>query len=133
MRIATGTVDLPLFKSKALHWASGFGVCAYLDSNGFSDPYSKFETLLAIGIKHSVRCNEGSAFEELDTFRKKHPGFVLGFFSYDLKMRLKNSPLKMRTISIFLNCIFLYPSMSYYLKAPKSRLFRMMRERYSTR
>lgn len=85
MRIATGTVDLPLFKSKALHWASGFGVCAYLDSNGFSDPYSKFETLLAIGIKHSVRCNEGSAFEELDTFRKKHPGFVLGFFSYDLK------------------------------------------------
>jgi para-aminobenzoate synthetase component 1 len=85
MKIPAGTIDLKLFKEKALQWASAFEVFTYLDSNSFTGPYSKFETLIAAGAKHYIRCDAGNAFEQLDNFRKRHTGFVLGFLSYDLK------------------------------------------------
>jgi para-aminobenzoate synthetase component I len=85
MKTPAGTIDLKLFKEKALRWASAFEVFAYLDSNSFTDPYSKFETLIAAGVKHAIRCDDGNAFEQLDAFRKKHSGYVFGFLSYDLK------------------------------------------------
>ena len=42
------------FKHKALQWAQSFNAVCYLDSNGFDDPYSKFDTLIAIGVKSNV-------------------------------------------------------------------------------
>jgi para-aminobenzoate synthetase component 1 len=84
MKIPAG-IDLKFFKEKALQWASAFEVFAYLDSNNFTGPYSKFETLIAAGATHQIKCNAGNAFEQLDQFRKDNPGFVFGFFSYDLK------------------------------------------------
>lgn len=77
--------DLDLFKQKALQWAAGFDACSYLDSNSFNDPYSKFDTLITAGIRDSVTASAGSAFDELAAFRTKHPDWLTGFFSYDLK------------------------------------------------
>jgi para-aminobenzoate synthetase component 1 len=77
--------DLPLFKQKALQWAASFDACCYLDSNSFNDPYSKFDTLIAAGAKASIIANTGTAFAELERFRSVHPGWLTGFFSYDLK------------------------------------------------
>jgi para-aminobenzoate synthetase component 1 len=77
--------DLPLFKQKVLQWASSFDAVCYLDSNGFNDPYSKFDTLIAIGAKDEVTAQVGSAFDQLETFRQDNPGWVTGFFGYDLK------------------------------------------------
>jgi para-aminobenzoate synthetase component 1 len=77
--------DLPLFKQKALQWASSFDAVCYLDSNGFNDPYSKFDTLIAIGAKDEVTAHVGSAFDQLEAFRQNNPGWITGFFGYDLK------------------------------------------------
>lgn len=77
--------DLDLFKQKALQWAAGFDACSYLDSNSFDDPYSKFDTLITAGIKDSITLNAGEAFNGLAKFRDMHPGWLTGFFSYDLK------------------------------------------------
>ncbi|MES2379170.1 MAG: anthranilate synthase component I family protein [Bacteroidota bacterium] len=77
--------DLPLFKQKALQWAASFDACCYLDSNSFNDPYSKFDTLIAAGVKSSITANTGTAFTELEQFRSTHPGWLTGFLSYDLK------------------------------------------------
>jgi para-aminobenzoate synthetase component 1 len=77
--------DLPGFKSKALQWASTFDAVCYLDSNGFADPYSKFDTLIAAGAKATLIANAGKAFEQLDQFRKNNPGWMTGFLGYDLK------------------------------------------------
>ncbi len=82
--------DLQIFKRKALQWASSFDVFCYLDSNNFSDPYSKFEVLLAVGAKYEVVANTGSAFDALERFRLKYPGWMTGFFSYDLKNEVEN-------------------------------------------
>jgi para-aminobenzoate synthetase component 1 len=78
------------FKLKALQWASAGNVFCYLDSNGFVDPYSKFDCLIAAGAKDELIATPRKAFDELDTFRKKNPGWVPGFFGYDLKNETEN-------------------------------------------
>lgn len=82
--------DLQNFKRKALHWASSFNSVCYLDSNGFDDPYSKFDTLIAIGAKADVTANTGNAFEELQSFRESNPEWLCGFLGYDLKNEIEN-------------------------------------------
>src|SRR5882757_1020287 len=77
--------DLPLFKQKALQWAASFDVVCYLDSNGFNDPYSKFDTLIAIGARDEVTASAGNAFDQMETFRQNNPGWITGFLGYDLK------------------------------------------------
>ncbi|AYL99479.1 anthranilate synthase component I family protein [Mucilaginibacter celer] len=77
--------DLPDFKQKALQWASTFNATCYLDSNGFSDPYSKFDTLIAAGAKAQLVANVGNAFDQLEQFRIDNPGWMTGFLGYDLK------------------------------------------------
>ncbi|GAA4337285.1 anthranilate synthase component I family protein [Mucilaginibacter gynuensis] len=77
--------DLQTFKQKALLWAGSFDVACYLDANGFTDAYSKFDTLIAIGKKDEVLANSGNAFSQLEAFRFKHNGWITGFFGYDLK------------------------------------------------
>jgi para-aminobenzoate synthetase component 1 len=77
--------DLQNFKRKALQWAASFNSACYLDSNNFNDPYSKFNTLIAAGVKADITANSGSAFEALTLFREKNPGWLTGFFGYDLK------------------------------------------------
>ena len=82
--------DTGIFKQKALHWAATFDAVCYLDSNDFKDPYSKFDTLIAVGIKDEVRTKAGIAFDELAAFRNKHKGWITGYLSYDLKNEVEN-------------------------------------------
>jgi para-aminobenzoate synthetase component 1 len=77
--------DLQEFKRKALQWASSFDVFCCLDSNNFKDPYSKFDFMLAVGVEDDITAKTGSAFEQLERFRANHPGWITGFFTYDLK------------------------------------------------
>ncbi len=80
------TVDDPhIFKEKALQWASSFDVFCYLDSNGFADLYSKFDCLIAVGVKDQLVANAGTAFTDLEKFRNGNQGWLTGFFGYDLK------------------------------------------------
>lgn len=82
--------DPHIFKQKALIWAASFNAVCYLDSNNFSDPYSKFDTLIAVGLKDCVVANTASAFETLAQFRANNPGWLTGFLSYDLKNEIEN-------------------------------------------
>ncbi|RZA01351.1 MAG: anthranilate synthase component I family protein [Sphingobacteriaceae bacterium] len=82
--------DPHIFKKKALIWAASFNAVCYLDSNGFNDPYSKFDTLIAVGVKNSIVTDTGSAFEALAQFRSNNPGWITGFFGYDLKNEIEN-------------------------------------------
>jgi para-aminobenzoate synthetase component 1 len=88
--VITQIKDPQLFKQKALQWASTFDAVCYLDSNNFSDQYSKFDALIAIGAKSSFTANAGNAFEQLAKFRSENPGWVTGFFGYDLKNEVEN-------------------------------------------
>jgi para-aminobenzoate synthetase component 1 len=82
--------DPLIFKQQALQWAATFNAVCYLDSNNFNDPYSKFDTLIAVGVKDSILANTGLAFEALAKFRANNPGWLTGFLSYDLKNEIEN-------------------------------------------
>lgn len=83
--VVTLLTDTGIFKQKALQWGTAFDAVCYLDSNDFHDPYSKFDALIAVGVKDQITAGAGSAFNELAAFRAKHKGWVTGFFGYDLK------------------------------------------------
>jgi len=82
--------NVQLFKQKALAWANSFSTLCYLDSNNFTDPYGKFDTLIAVGAKDEITANSGNAFEQLAGFRQKNRGYIAGFFGYDLKNEVEN-------------------------------------------
>ncbi|RYD84773.1 MAG: aminodeoxychorismate synthase component I, partial [Sphingobacteriales bacterium] len=82
--------DVQLFKQKALAWANEFDTVCYLDSNNFTDPYGKFDSLIAVGAKEEVTANAGNAFAQLGKFRERNSGFITGFFGYDLKNEVEN-------------------------------------------
>ncbi|HVS92485.1 MAG TPA: anthranilate synthase component I family protein [Mucilaginibacter sp.] len=82
--------DLSDFKQKALQWSSAFDVFCCLDSNNFQDKYSKFDWLLAIGIKDELTGEAGSAFPALENFKARHTGWLMGFLTYDLKNEIEN-------------------------------------------
>ncbi|MET3980850.1 para-aminobenzoate synthetase component 1 [Mucilaginibacter sp. UYP25] len=86
----TEVTDVALFKQKALAWAAQFDTLCYLDSNSFNDPYGKFDTIIAIGAKAELAANAGDAFTQLNTFRNDNPGWITGFFGYDLKNEVEN-------------------------------------------
>jgi para-aminobenzoate synthetase component 1 len=83
--VITQVTDISLFKQQALVWASGFDTACYFDSNNFTDPYGKFDALIAVGVKADITACTGNAFDTLATFRSQNPGWVTGFFGYDLK------------------------------------------------
>lgn len=82
--------DIAIFKQKALHWADKFNVCCLLDSNNFSDQYSRFDFLLAAGAKKELHIHSDVAFEELKKFHIDNPEWVLGMLSYDLKNEIED-------------------------------------------
>ncbi|WP_129713711.1 anthranilate synthase component I family protein [Pedobacter sp. SYP-B3415] len=74
------------FRLKALSWADSFPVCCLLDSNSYtSDRFSGYEFLVAAGVSAELCEQPGAAFSALLQFRNKYPGWLFGFFSYDLK------------------------------------------------
>jgi para-aminobenzoate synthetase component 1 len=77
--------DPQQFKQKALQWASSFDVFCCLDSNDFIDKYSKFDFLLAVGVKTELAVQSSDAFDQLERFRVENPGWITGFLTYDLK------------------------------------------------
>lgn len=81
--------ELILFKQKALLWANQFEVCCCFDSNEYTDPYSKYDFLLAAGAKSQLNINTGNAFDSLKDFYEAHQNWLFGILSYDLKNELE--------------------------------------------
>jgi para-aminobenzoate synthetase component 1 len=86
------TIHIPnivAFKQKALQWAAGFDVACCLDSNQFADQYSRYNFIITAGAKHELSASVSTAFTQLEQFRRQHSGWVMGFFTYDLKNEIE--------------------------------------------
>lgn len=81
--------DIETFKHKALQWASSFEACCYLDANHFADPLSKFDVVIAAGVKRQLTAPTGNAFSQLEAFKVSTPDWIFGFFTYDLKNEIE--------------------------------------------
>ncbi len=114
--------DSQIFKQKALLWAAAFGSACYLDSNGFNDNYSKFDTLIAAGVKDEIIANSGDAFEQLSVFRKNNPGWVIGFLGYDLKNEIERLSSNNTDNLHFPDLYFFVPQYIITLKSNKAEI-----------
>ncbi|MET1055752.1 MAG: anthranilate synthase component I family protein [Pedobacter sp.] len=83
------TQELLTFKQQALLWANQFQVCCCLDSNGYSDPYSRYDFLVAAGAAQELQSSAGNAFSELKAFHDAHQNWLFGMLSHDLKNELE--------------------------------------------
>ncbi|MFD0940691.1 anthranilate synthase component I family protein [Pedobacter boryungensis] len=79
-----------LFKQKALQWATSFEVCCCLDSNKYTDPYTQYDCLIAVGSDKSLAAKTGSAFDQLHSFYDKHTDWMFGLLSYELKNEVED-------------------------------------------
>ncbi|WKK65513.1 anthranilate synthase component I family protein [Lutimonas zeaxanthinifaciens] len=77
------------FKKKALLWAQKFDDVVLLEGNTSSQitiqPYSEFDTILAVGAKANLSTSFENAFEKLKSFQNKNKDYLFGHLSYDLK------------------------------------------------
>lgn len=74
------------FKTQLLSWCNTFSVCTFLDNHAYQLPGNTYECLVACGVEHCIDANVGNALEQLNAFRKKHPGkWLFGHLNYDLK------------------------------------------------
>lgn len=78
------------FKHKALRWADGFSYCCVLDSNGYADPYGKYDLLIAAGARVLVEDEGGNAFKRLRECYADNRDWLFGIFGYDLKNELES-------------------------------------------
>jgi para-aminobenzoate synthetase component 1 len=63
--------------------------CCCLDSNKYSDPYTQYDCLIAIGNDQTLASNAGNAFDKLHYFYEEHKDWMFGLLSYELKTKLK--------------------------------------------
>lgn len=82
--------DKTVFREKLLAYAQRFTHFAFLDSCD-NPVYGKpaFDFLLAAGMEHSIESEAEGAFEKFRAFAGKHPGYLFGYFGYDLKNGLE--------------------------------------------
>ena len=76
-------------KSNALAWANRFKTACYFDSNGFSDPYSGFDALIAAGTITEISESSDDLPGVMNQFLSRNKGFIPGYFSYDLKNKIE--------------------------------------------
>jgi para-aminobenzoate synthetase component 1 len=114
--------DLQKFKHKALLWASSFNSVCYLDSNEFNDPYTKFDTLIAIGAKAELTAYPGNAFDELKNFRENNTGWLGGFLGYDLKNEVEKLSSQNPDSLQFPDLYFFAPQHLIIIKADKAEI-----------
>lgn len=66
-----------------LNWANRFNIFCFLDSQHYTDAYSRFDCLLAVDARAVFKAGE-NAFQEIDGFLHKKE-WVFGHVSYELK------------------------------------------------
>ncbi len=90
-----------------LCWTKQFNIFLFLDSNNYVDKYSRYECLLATGVKDVVFENSID-IEELNQHYQKHKDWLFGHISYDYKNKLEpkltsanNNPIDFQDIYFF--------------------------------
>ena len=115
--MSMGIQELTAFKQKALTWAGQFDICCCFDSNGYADPYSGYDFLLAAGAARQLNTVYGNAFEDLKAFRDQHQGWMFGMMGYDLKNEVEQLTSAHENVLEFPDLFFFVPQ---YLLAVKN-------------
>jgi para-aminobenzoate synthetase component 1 len=86
--------DLPAFRWQALTWAitqqtREDAFVAFLTNNDISYPNDPFPNRLFVGAKRVISLSGKDTFQELYDAHCARPGFLVGYFGYDVKNELE--------------------------------------------
>ncbi len=68
-----------------MSWAQQFEEVVWLDSNFHKNPYTSFDSLLAVDAFTSISTDWHNAFDKLKEYQKSTNDWILGYLTYDLK------------------------------------------------
>jgi para-aminobenzoate synthetase component 1 len=103
-------------KQKALQWANTFDVCCCLDSNQYTDPYSRYDCLIAAGTVDELNTYSENSFSTLKSFYEKHKNWAFGLLSYELKNEIEQLSSRHEDKLEFPNLFFFIPKYLIALK-----------------
>lgn len=83
--IAEGRYEI--LKKEMLNWAQQFSIFLFLDSNSYSDKYSRYECMLAIGAYEHIAFK---TLEEVQQWHADHKDWLFGHIAYDYKNQLES-------------------------------------------
>jgi para-aminobenzoate synthetase component I len=82
--IAAGRYDI--LKHEMLNWAQQFSIFLFLDSNSYTDAYSRYECMLAIGAHEHVAF---TSLADVQQWHDAHKDWLFGHIAYDYKNELE--------------------------------------------
>ena len=97
------------FKEKAQLWASSFSMASIMDSQGYADPYARFDWCICAGEKERFVSKNKGSFLQIQAFIDRHPqSFIPGFLSYELKDEVEDLESQLPDYTDFpLACFFI--------------------------
>jgi len=72
-----------------LNWASRFGICLFMDSNGYADRYGRYECLVGAGAAELFGNSDAEPFEAVSRAQKHYNDWIFLQLAYDLKNSLE--------------------------------------------
>jgi para-aminobenzoate synthetase component 1 len=76
-------------KQQVLTWVNRFSTCCFLDNHRYQFGHHTYECIAAAGASSTISLQAGSALSQLQVFQQKHPGWLFGHLSYDLKNEIE--------------------------------------------
>ena len=98
-----------LFREKALQWASSSHYCSYFTANNIPYPQGAFPEMLAISQGRETYALGPAPFEALQEIHDQNPGWLIGYFTYDLKNEIHELESRHPDSILFPDCIFYRP------------------------
>ena len=73
------------FKTQLLAWAQQFDDIVWLDSNQYLQPYSSYDSILAVDAFTGIQTDSVNGFQKLKEYQSMTNDWIFGYLSYDLK------------------------------------------------
>jgi len=111
------TIDNPSeFKVKLLQWAQQFEEIIWLDSNGYNQSYTSYDTILAVDAFTSITTDYYNCFDKLQEYQEKTADWIFGYLSYDLKNDTENLTSQNSDYLGFSDLCFFQPKKIFLIK-----------------
>lgn len=105
-----------------LSWADPFNICCFLDNHHYQFSHHQFECILAVGPAHTLECQAGHSFQDLQKFSDEHGDWLFGHLSYDLKNETEGLSSQHPDGIGFPDCYFFVPEILILLNENEIRI-----------
>ena len=101
---------------KLLSWAQQYETAVWLDSNEHNQPYTSFNSILAVDEFTSIKTDYVHAFDKLKEYQSTTQDYLFGYISYDVKNATEHLTSKNYDGLDFSDLYFFQPQKILFIK-----------------